>query len=178
MDRLLAIVAGQHVAKLLVALHLPKEVIGQIDERTRGIHERHCSERRGEHGNDALEDKLVEVGQAVAYDENLEQLADEVERRGHIVEEQAAMHAWVCGEVYGREVAGGQACEGRAQNEADERVVERIDNDETVESDAVYLFVEGQYDQAEQVEDEANECERRDDQQDEAVHGPSGAKLD
>ena len=44
-DRLLTIVAGQHVAKLLVALNLPKEVIGQIDERTRGIHERHRLER-------------------------------------------------------------------------------------------------------------------------------------
>ena len=178
-DRLFAIVVCEHVAELLIALRLPKEVIGQIEQSAGGIHERHCFERWGEHGNDALEGGLVEVGQPVAYDEYLEQLADEVERGGHVVVEHAAMDARVCGEEEGGdEVASREAGERRAEYEADERVVERVDDDEAVEGDTVDRLIDGQESKAEQIEEKADEGERRDDEQVERVHEPSRAEAD
>ena len=88
------------------------------------------------------------------------------------------MDARVSGEEERRdEVASREAGERRAQYQADKRVVERIGDDEAVESDAVDRLVDGQESKAEQIEDKADEGERRDDEQVEVVHYPRRAEI-
>ena len=177
-DRLRFVEVRQIVCQLSIGLRLPVEVIGQIDQGAHGIHKGHEAQRR-EDREQALEELHVEVGQPVAYDEYLEQLADEVERGGHVVVEHAAMDARVCGEEEGGdEVASREAGERRAEYEADERVVERVDDDEAVEGDTVDRLIDGQESKAEQIEEKADEGERRDDEQVERVHEPSRAEAD
>ena len=65
-----AIEACEIVYKLIIRFRLSIEVIGQIDESARGVHERNVAERR-EGDKQALEGLHVEVGQSVAYDKYL-----------------------------------------------------------------------------------------------------------
>ena len=94
------------------------------------------------------------------------------------MQEHAAVNASVGREVERRQVASRQADKGRAHNETDERVVERVGDDQTVESDAVCALVHGQNDKAKRVEDEADKGERRYEEQVERVHVPRGAEVE